>query len=99
MAVWFRQRIGLQNRWIGFMKGDGSGLGAFFRKVATWCEDRHLRLGKNVLPHDADAEILGESITTKRRILEARGHEERRGRAARCRQEHRDRPGAHRAAR
>jgi hypothetical protein len=73
MAVWFKQRVGLQNRWIGFMKGDGSGLGAFWRKVAAWCEDRHLRMGKHFLPHDADAEILGESIETKKLILERAG--------------------------
>jgi hypothetical protein len=77
-AIWFHQRIGLQNRWFFYISGD---MVDGIKGLRYWWHDvlevhRHkyrYRWGLHVLPHDADAEILGEVPTTKRRILESLG--------------------------
>jgi hypothetical protein len=73
-AIWFHQQIGLQHRWFYYIEGSGKDLRHWWISV---CEAHRLRhgyqWGKHLLPHDADAEILGESITTKHRILDGLG--------------------------
>lgn len=76
MAVWCMQRVGLQNRWVHFFNGVGAGvgLGTFWRELEAWrLATGEFSWGTHHLPHDADAEILGESVTTKHRILSAAG--------------------------
>lgn len=68
--IWLHQRIGLQNRWVKYFDDFGKGLGWWWRHLETWrMAHGEFSWGVHYLPHDADAEILGESITTKRRIL------------------------------
>ena len=72
--IWLHQRIGLQNRWVKYFDDFGKGLGWWWRHLEAWRMDNgEFRWGTHHLPHDADAEILGENITTKRRILVAAG--------------------------
>jgi hypothetical protein len=72
--IWLHQRIGLQNRWVKYFDDFGKGLGWWWRLLEEWRMDHgEFRWGKHFLPHDADTEILGESVTTKRRILVAAG--------------------------
>lgn len=72
--IWLHQRIGLQNRWVKYFDDFGKGLGWWWRHIEAWrMEHGEFSWGKHFLPHDADAEILGESVTTKRRILHAAG--------------------------
>jgi hypothetical protein len=73
-AIWFHQQIGLQHRWFYYTEGSGKDLRHWWLTVCEAHRQRHgYRWGKHYLPHDADAEILGEVITTKRRILEGLG--------------------------
>lgn len=73
-AIWFHQEVGTQHRWFYYTEKSGKSLSYWWREV---CEAHRLRhgysWGKHYLPHDADAEILGENITTKARILEGLG--------------------------
>lgn len=73
-TIWFHQQIGLQHRWFYYVEGNGKDLTHWWKKV---CEPHRLRhgytWGRHYLPHDAEAEILGEVVTTKRRILEKLG--------------------------
>jgi hypothetical protein len=73
-AIWFHQQIGIQHRWFYYIEGSGKDLTHWWQEV---CEKHRIRhgytWGKHFLPHDADAEILGEVVTTKRRILEKLG--------------------------
>lgn len=73
-AIWFHQQIGLQHRWFYYTEGAGKGLRHWWMDV---CEKHRARYGytwgTHYLPHDAEAEILGEVVTTKRRILEGLG--------------------------
>jgi len=73
-AIWFHQQIGLQHRWFYYIEGSGKDLTHWWQKV---CEAHRLRhnytWGRHYLPHDADAEILGEVVTTKHRTLEKLG--------------------------
>ena len=72
--IWLHQRIGLQNRWCKYFDDFGKGLGWWWRHLETWrLAHGEFQWGTHFLPHDADAEILGESVTTKHRILEAAG--------------------------
>lgn len=73
-AIWFHQRIGLQNRWWNHIEGNGRDLRHWWVKVCEELRNEHgFQWGRHHLPHDADAEILGESITTKHRILTSLG--------------------------
>lgn len=73
-AIWFHQEIGVQHRWFYYIEGSGKGLAHWWNEVCQAHRDRHrYRWGTHYLPHDADAEILGEVVTTKRRILEGLG--------------------------
>lgn len=69
-AIWFHQQIGLQHRWFYYVHESGKDLRYWWQDV---CEAHRLRhgyaWGKHFLPHDADAEVLGESNRTKHRDL------------------------------
>ena len=72
--IWLMQRIGLQNRWVKYFDDFGKGLGWWWRHMEDWRREHgEFQWGTHHLPHDADAEILGESVETKRRILVAAG--------------------------
>jgi hypothetical protein len=73
-AIWFHQQIALQHRWFYYTEGSGKGLRHWWVDVCEAHRLRHgYRWGKHYLPHDAEAEILGEVVKTKRRILEDLG--------------------------
>ena len=72
--IWLMQRVGLQNRWVKYFDDFGKGLGWWWRRLEEWrMEHGEFQWGTHFLPHDADTEILGESVTTKHRILVAAG--------------------------
>jgi len=72
--IWLHQRIGLQNRWVKYFDDFGKGLAWWWRHLEDWRREHgEFQWGTHHLPHDADAEILGEIVTTKRRILVAAG--------------------------
>lgn len=72
--IWLHQRVGLQNRWVKYFDDFGKGLGWWWRHLETWRREHgEFQWGMHYLPHDADAEILGESVTTKHQILLAAG--------------------------
>lgn len=72
--IWLMQRIGLQNRWVKYFDDYGKGLGWWWRHIEEWRkENGEFLWGTHHLPHDADTEVLGESVETKRRILEKAG--------------------------
>jgi hypothetical protein len=72
--IWLHQRIGMQNRWVKYFDDFGKGLGWWWRHLEEWRkENGEFAWGQHFLPHDADAEILGESVDTKHRILERAG--------------------------
>jgi hypothetical protein len=74
--IWLCQRIGLQTRWVKYFDDYGKGLAWWWRTLEDWRKEHGgFSWGTHHLPHDADAEILGESVTTKRRILAAAGME------------------------
>lgn len=73
-AVWFHQCIHGQHRWFYYFESSGKGLRYYWLDVLEPHRKRHgYTWGTHHLPHDADAEILGEVVTTKHRILEDLG--------------------------
>lgn len=73
-SIWFHQQVGVQHRWFYYVSGHGKGLRHWWLDVCQAHRARHkYQWGVHVLPHDADTEMLGEEVTTKRRILESLG--------------------------
>lgn len=73
-AIWFHQMVGVQHRWFYYIEGSGKGLRYWWLEVCEAHRERHkYQWGRHFLPHDADAEILGEVVTTKHRILAGLG--------------------------
>jgi hypothetical protein len=68
-AIWFHQQIGMQHRWFKYHHESGRSLTWWWKYCEDLREEHGFRWGRHYLPHDADAEILGENITTKHRDL------------------------------
>lgn len=72
-AIWFHQRVGLQDRFINYYENSGEGLAHYWNWIKERCEQDGWILGRHYLPHDADARMLGEQVTTRKKILEGMG--------------------------
>jgi hypothetical protein len=73
-AIWFHQLVGIQHRWFYYIQGTGKGLRHWYIDVCEKHRKRHgYRWGRHYLPHDAEAEMQGEVVTTKKKILEGLG--------------------------
>lgn len=77
-AIWFKQTIGVQHRWFYYLSGESveegmKGLRFWWDRIEKHRHRYGYSWGTHILPHDADAEILGEVPTTKHRILEGLG--------------------------
>ena len=68
-AIWFHQQIGMQHRWWHYVEDSGLSLTKWWKYCEDMREEHGFRWGRHYLPHDADAEMLGEHITTKHRDL------------------------------
>jgi hypothetical protein len=65
-ALWFHQRVGLENRFIRYFEAGGEDL-EFYVKEIQGCG---YNLGTMYLPHDAEHKRLGENPDTNRSIRE-----------------------------
>lgn len=73
-TIWFHQFIAQQHRWSYYTEGSGKGLRHWWVDVCEAHRAKHgYRWGRHFIPHDAEAEILGEHVTTKKKILEGLG--------------------------
>jgi hypothetical protein len=73
-TIWFHQQVGLQHRWFYYIEDNGKDLTYWWLDVCEAHRKRHgYQWGTHYLPHDANAEILGEVIKTKKKILEGLG--------------------------
>lgn len=59
MAIWLHQRVGPQNRFIGFKKDSGEPLSYFARWLLSWANENATMFGTHYLPHDAGAKRMG----------------------------------------
>lgn len=64
-AIWFHQRVGLQNRLIRYYECAGEGMAHY----ATQLTSHGYTLGTHYLPHDADQRLQGETVETRAAIL------------------------------
>lgn len=72
-AIWFHQRVGIQDRFIRYYENSGEGLAHYWNWIKDRCEEDDWVLGRHYLPHDVDARMLGEQVTTRKKILEKLG--------------------------
>lgn len=66
MAIWFHQRVGPENRFIGYYENSGEELSHY----AAELQRRGFIFGRHFLPHDAAIKRLGETPDTNRSPLE-----------------------------
>jgi len=72
-SIWLHQRVGMQNYWIRYYEDHGKGLDYYWKWLKDWADEHNATWGKHYLPHDVDAKMQGEVVTTKREILEGLG--------------------------
>jgi hypothetical protein len=65
-TIWLHQRVGLENRFIGYYEASGEDLDHF----AGWLQKQGLTFGRHYLPHDANARRIGMNADTSRTIKE-----------------------------
>lgn len=68
-SIWFRQRVGLQNRWVKYVEASHKGLDYWWRLCKEWAEANGVSFGKHFLPHDAEQRMQGEEVTDRHEIL------------------------------
>lgn len=69
-TIWLHQRVGMENRFIGYYEASGEDLDHF----AAWLQKQGLIYGVHYLPHDAAARRMGmnqDTSRTMREMLEA----------------------------
>ena len=73
-CIWLHQRIGLQDRFIGFIEGSGEPPSYYVRQMQKAREDRAFVWGKHFLPHDgAHRRINAEVLKTYQDMLSELG--------------------------
>lgn len=65
-ALWLHQRIGPENRFMGYYEASGEDLIHF----TTWLQGKGYQYGKHYLPHDANARRMGATPDTNKTIKE-----------------------------
>lgn len=67
-ALWFHQRVGLENRFIRYYEASGMGLGHFVK----YMQETDYIWGRHYLPHDVEVRMLGkeEFAKSRRQVLE-----------------------------
>jgi len=65
-AIWLHQRVGAENRFVGYYEGSGEDLSHY----AAWLQNQGLVFGRHYLPHDAEHRRLGMNPDTNRTIKE-----------------------------
>lgn len=65
-TIWFHQRIGMENRFIGYYEASGEDLSHY----AAELQKRGFIYGKHYLPHDAAARRMGMDPDTSRTMQE-----------------------------
>ena len=72
-AVWFMQYIGTQYRWFYYIEMAGKGLAWWWDYLVKHAARHGYRWGTHYLPHDADMQVLGMEVETKREMLTKAG--------------------------
>ena len=65
-TIWLHQRVGPENRWIGYYEASGEELNHF----SVYLQGKGYSFGTHYLPHDANSKRLGESPDTNRSMKE-----------------------------
>lgn len=69
MSIWFRQRVGTQNRIIDYEEGSGEGL-SFYAKLL---DRKPYKYGKHYMPHDIRVRELGSDGLSRKQKAEDLG--------------------------
>ncbi|MBI5259815.1 MAG: terminase [Burkholderiales bacterium] len=70
LTIWLHQRVGAENRFIGYYENSGEELVHYVTWLMDQATKRGLVFGRHFLPHDAAIKRLGETPDTNRSPLE-----------------------------
>ena len=65
-TIWLHQRVGPENRWIGYYEASGEDLNHF----TTWLQGKGYTYGQHFLPHDANHKRMGATPDTNKTLKE-----------------------------
>ncbi len=71
-AIWFHQRVGLENRFLCAYEHRLVGLDHYIKYLKEWARDRDVTFGEHYLPHDVEVKELSTN-TSRRETLENAG--------------------------
>lgn len=72
-AIWFHQRVGLQNRWIYYNAEFMKGTDWWWKYLTEWADAREAVWGTHYMPHDAEQHRQGQSVKTIKELFEEAG--------------------------
>lgn len=65
MVIWLHQRVGKENRFIGYYERSGEGFAHYAAWLDRWAKDRDARFEEHYMPHDVGVTELGTGQTRK----------------------------------
>jgi len=72
-AIWFHQRVGMENRFIRYYENSGYGLRHYVNELFRLRDEEGWVFGRHYLPHDVEVTMLDEDGRSRREILEGLG--------------------------
>jgi hypothetical protein len=71
MTLWLHQRIGKENRFIGYYENSGEGIEHYASWLDRWAKERDASFDTHYMPHDADRSEIGSGKTVKVQAMES----------------------------
>lgn len=68
-AIWFHQRVGMENRFIRYYENTGFGLRHYVKYLQTLRDEEGWVFGRHYLPHDVETTMLDEDGRSRRDVL------------------------------
>lgn len=72
MSIWFHQKVGLENRFIGYYQNRLTGLDHYAKKLSELRDEWGITYGEHYLPHDVEVVSL-DTNQSRRTLLEDLG--------------------------
>lgn len=69
-CIWLHQRVGIADRFVGYMQGSGYGMGHWWSELEAHRLAHGYRWGTHHLPHDGKQRIQGFTVQTREQMLQ-----------------------------
>lgn len=65
MTIWLHQRLGMENRFIGYYENSGEGIPHYAAWLKNWAAAEDAAFGEHYMPHDVVVKEMGAGLTRK----------------------------------